>query len=31
MNTNNINTKDYLIVLSIYFITIASTFIAITN
>lgn len=31
MNTNNINTnkKDYIIVIAIYFLTIATTFIAI--
>ena len=31
MNNINTNINDYLIVIAIYFITITSTFIAITN
>lgn len=31
MNTNNTNAKDYIILIAIYFVTITSTFIAVTN
>jgi hypothetical protein len=31
MNNINTNTKDYLIVMAIYFITITTTFVAVIN